>query len=56
MLLFVQRFSQTERKNPFGVIRAFRAGLPREAAILVSNARCEYDRDAVRDSMKRPTD
>lgn len=42
--------SQTERKNPFGVIRAFRrAGLPRDRATLVLKyTNAEYDRDAVR--------
>jgi glycosyltransferase involved in cell wall biosynthesis len=42
--------SQTERKNPYGVIRAFRrAGLGRDRAMLVLKyTNAEYDRDAVR--------
>lgn len=42
--------SQTERKNPLGVIRAFRrAGLPRDRATLVLKfTNAEYDRHAVR--------
>jgi glycosyltransferase involved in cell wall biosynthesis len=42
--------SQTERKNPLAVIRAFRrAALPRGAATLVLKyTNAEYDRDAVR--------